>query len=345
VTRTAENEPAASLLPHPSARAVRAVRRAHEAATAACAEALAVRGWGLDARLRALAAAHRLTGYLEGRLAPAPVRWLEAQGERIGVVVNPARAAPHRSAGASGSGSEPSCPLCDLPFAQLPLPLVLAGQRWRAALSPAPYTRALQYTLATRRHRPHRVGGEADLDRLLAAMAAFLDRAPGWLLGFNQDGAGPSVPQHRHVHALRRQPGDRLFSLARIRRRRGIWKGSGSAREVRAQARMWWRAWRAEAGEEATFNLVLMRGRGRFHLFFAPRRSTREMLAGLEPSRAGFLEAVLGVVVLKHPPHIEAFARGTLGADVLVCALRAVRPQGRTTRAGRLPVGAGPAFP
>ncbi len=327
MTTTAENAPAARLLPPPSPRAVRAVRRAHEAAVVACAEALAVRGWGLDERLRTLAAVHRLTGYLQARPAPAPVRWLEAEGERIGVVVNPARAAPHPPVGASAIRSGPPCPLCDLPYVQLPLPLVLAGQRWRAALSPAPYTRALQYTLANHNHRPHRVRGDADLDRLLAAMAGFLDQAPGWLLGFNQDGAGPSVPQHRHFHALRRQPGESLFSPARIRRRRGIRTCSGSAREVRFQARSWWRAWREQAGEEASFNLVLMRGRSRFHLFFAPRRSTREMLAGLEPSRAGFLEAVLGVVVLKDPAHIEAFARGTLEADALVRALRAVRPQ------------------
>ncbi len=311
-----------------------ALHAARAAAIRTFHERLPEEGWA--ARLRAVHAACRLTGFLPERAEIRTIRCTTAAGPLL-VVLNPRRARPHAVRPLPPPVPRPPCPLCDLPWDQLWLELELAGIRWRAAPSPAPYLPAPQWTVATAVHRPQEPADVDEARALFAAMTGLLERVPGLLLGWNGAGAGASLPAHRHFHALAeeaarllpRPEGEEPAVLAL----------AGAAATVADGIARALLAWRAEAGEAATANVVLWAEAGRIHARFVRRDRRRERLPDLPEVRAGFLEAALRTVILRTPESIAAFEAGRLGADGIAAALAALRPDltgnGRGSRDAR----------
>ncbi len=278
---------------------------------------------GRAARLRAVHAACRLTGFLPEGAEIRTVRCTTAAGPLL-VVLNPRRARPHAVHPLPPPLPRPPCPLCDLPWNQLWLELELAGVRWRAAPSPAPYLPVPQWTVATAVHRPQEPADGDEAHALFAAMTGLLERVPGLLLGWNGVGAGASLPAHRHFHALDR-------AAARLLPRPGgedaaVLAFAGPAAAVAEGLARALLAWRAEAGEVATANAALWTEGGRIHARFVRRDRRRERLPALSEVRAGFLEAAFHTVILRTPDSIAAFERGRLGAEELAASLTALRP-------------------
>ncbi len=301
------------------------VHRARDAARETFAREVLRRARGLDARLLLVHEANTFTGFLP-QAADIRLCRLEEGERRILVVLNPRRRDPRASHPLPPLEARAICPLCDLPFSQLPLPLELAGSRFIAAPSPAPYLPVPQCTLADARHRPQEPAGPEDFRELVAAMIALLREAPQWIAGYNGVAAGASVVEHRHFHALRTDGEVDLPGLRPEATRRGLVDIRGSEASVLEGVCAAFRRWRASCGAEATENLVLMREAAEWRALFVPRERRREQLAGLPEVRAGFMEAALATVILKRPRTIEAFEAGTLDFAFFARALDSIRP-------------------
>ena len=317
---------------HGKGRTERAALEAVHAARAAAMGAFALlaesRCPDLAARLALAIAASRASGFLPERIA-IPAREVTPEGGLpIRVVENPRRVDPNASAPLPPLAGRAFCPLCDFPYAQMVLPVELAAGGFRAAPSPARYTEADQWTLATRRHLPQRLEGDAALAGLLAAMCDLLAEAPGMLAGFNGVGAGASVRGHRHFHLLV-CPDPGVFPVLRLPGE-GVLGGavrlSGTREALIGRIVALARSWRACGGAEATENLVLLREGEGFRALYVPRRTDREALSGLPGIKGGFLEAALRTVVLKHAEDIAAFREGRLPAGELDRALASLVP-------------------
>jgi len=282
----------------------------------------------LAARLELVIEASRLSGFLPERIA-IPSREIASGGMLpIRVVENPRRADPNAAAPLPPLEDRPLCPLCDFPYAQMLLPVELAAGAFRAAPSPARYTEADQWTIASRRHLPQRLEGDAAFTELLAAMFELLARAPRMLAGFNGAGAGASVTGHRHFHLLA-CPDPGVFPVLRLPGEGilgGVVRLAGDGEELIARITALAAGWRACCGPRATENLVLLREGEGYRALYVPRRTDLEELAELPGIKAGFLEAALRTVVLKQAGTIAAFREGRLAAEALDRALASIVP-------------------
>ncbi len=308
--------------------ALETVHVARAAAVAAFARLVESRAADLEARLGLAIEASRLSGFLPERIA-IPSREIASGGmPPIRVVENPRRADPNAAAPLPPLEARGFCPLCDFPYAQMVLPLELAAGSFRAAPSPARYTEADQWTIATRRHLPQRFEDDTAFAGLLAAMFETITEAPGMLAGFNGAGAGASVTGHRHFHLLA-CPDPGIFPVLRLPGE-GILGGAvrlaGAREELIARITALAAGWRACCGSRATENLLLLREGKGFRALYVPRRADRETLSGLPEIKAGFLEAALRTLVLRRDGTIAAFREGRLAAETLEVALRSIVP-------------------
>lgn len=310
-------------------------RLAPEAVHAARAAAMAVfellarsRCPHLAARLELAIEASRLSGFLPERIAIPSREAVPAGAAPIRVVENPRRADPDAAAPLPPLEKRPLCPLCDFPFAQMVLAVELAAGSFLAAPSPARYTEADQWTIASRRHLPQRFEDDADFAGLLAAMFELLAQTPRMLAGFNGAGAGASVTGHRHFHLLA-CPDPGIFPLLRLPGegiQGGVVRLVGDREELIGRIAALAAGWRACCGPRATENLVLLREGEGFRALYVPRRTDLEELAELPGIRAGFLEAALRTIVLKQAGTIATFREGGLAAETLEKALRSIIP-------------------
>ncbi len=308
--------------------ALEAVHAAHAAAMAVFDLLARSRRAELAGRLELAIEASRLSGFLPARIV-VPSREVAADGmPPIRVVENPRRADPNAPAPLPPLTARELCPLCDFPYAQMVLPIELAEGSFRAAPSPARYTEADQWTVATARHLPQRFEDVTAFAALLSAMFEVLVRAPGLLAGFNGAGAGASVAGHRHFHLvacsdpgifpLLRTPGEGILG--------GVVRLAGDRDRLIGRLAGLAASWRTCCGARATENLVLLREGEGFRALYVPRRTDLEELAGLPGIKAGFLEAALRTVVLRRTGTIAAFREGRLAAETLEKALRSVVP-------------------
>ncbi len=308
--------------------ALETVHVARAAAMAAFARLVESRAAGLADRLGLAVEAGRLSGFLPERIA-IPSREIASGGmPPIRVVENPRRADPGAEVPLPPLEARAFCPLCDFPYAQMVLPLELAAGSFRAAPSPARYTEADQWTIATRRHLPQRSEDDAAFAGILAAMFETITEAPGMLAGFNGVGAGASVAGHRHFHLLA-CPDPGIFPVLRLPGEGilgGIVRLAGDRGALIDRIVALAASWRACCGGRATENLVLLREGEGYRALYVPRRTDLEELAELPGIKAGFLEAALRTLVLKQAGTIAAFHEGSLPAGTLEKALRSIVP-------------------
>jgi hypothetical protein len=283
---------------------------------------------------------------LDRRRAPA------ASGAPLWLQINPLRAVRKTGAGraqppAGVASVHDNCFLCleNLAWQQrgleLPYRFWLDGTPCAALPNPFPFV-PVQFTIATEEHRPQTFGDERDAHRVISAIVELARRlGPSFMAMMNGEGAGASIPRHRHYHVWRRWAGSFRWPLevaadgAQARQRRGVARIanyplvafviSGAASNVVEVGARLALEWREFGGPEASFNLAAaIAPDGQVQLYFTPRDRTRRKGPGLAGDVGGL--EVLGELVLSQPEEIAREAEGRFGWDEAAALLRGVQP-------------------
>ncbi|HVJ83137.1 MAG TPA: DUF4922 domain-containing protein, partial [Planctomycetia bacterium] len=204
-------------------------------------------------------------------------------GAAFWLQMNPLRAARRAGAGRAlpppgVSAVHENCFLCleNLAWQQrgleLPYRFTLAGAPCAALPNPFPFV-PVQFTIATEEHRPQAFENEADAHAVIAAIVELARRlGPSFMAMMNGEGAGASIPRHRHFHVWRRWAGSFRWPLetaargAQERQTRGVARIpnfpmtafviSGASSNVVAVGARLALEWREFGGPEASFNLA-----------------------------------------------------------------------------------------
>lgn len=232
--------------------------------------------------------------------------------------------------------------------------VLLNKRKYRAWANPFPLKTA-HFTVATVEHEPqswvHSPSGKSHLTEMLTDLIDLAQQLPNFLVFYNGDGAGASIPHHRHFQCFERESRE-LFPLEKVASRDAPIDTDGvivddypitafhfigtrsNIDEIVKTLDRWMSAWASVCGENTvSANVIATTGgvatdenRGVFHLYFVARNSQYSRGPGMT-GIVGGLE-VLGELVFSTAAERERLDAGLVDHAYAKRVLAAVQPPG-----------------